>query len=339
MAAYGSGAVLKSHEEGLTVLNIDIGGGTTKISLIEGGRIRSTMAVNLGARLVAYDVRETIIRLEKAGRSFLAELGYQREIGDRIDESVRVELAQQMAAKLFQTLLGGNAPAEFFVTPPITELPRIDGVLFSGGVSEYIYGRERAAFGDLGPYLAREVRAAAERESFRIIESAEGIRATVVGASQYTVQLSGETIHVPPAAKLPVHNLRVFVVRVDWYPPIQERATDAVLHALTARDPEVRGFPFALAFSSPPFIGYGAAQDLAHGIDEALQSIAAEDRPKALVFEQNVGKVVGAILTSRWSIPCIDEITLSELDFVDIGELVADEGFVPVVVKSLAFGM
>jgi ethanolamine utilization protein EutA len=218
-------------------------------------------------------------------------------------------------------------------------IPRIDGVLFSGGVSEYIYGRESTAFGDLGPYLGREIRAAADKQKLRSIESTEGIRATVIGASQYTVQLSGETIHVPPAAKLPVHNLRVFVVRVDWEAPVQQRSKEAVTRALAQRDPEVRGSPFALAFASPPFIGYGAAQDLARGIDEALQTLAADDRPTALVFEQNVGKVVGGLLTDKWNIPCIDEVSLSEVDFIDIGEVVPDEGFVPVVVKSLAFGV
>src|ERR1051325_344192 len=74
MAAYGTGAVLKSHEDGLTVLNIDIGGRTTKLSVIEAGRIRSTMAVNLGARLVAYDPCGTITRLEKGGRRFLVQV-------------------------------------------------------------------------------------------------------------------------------------------------------------------------------------------------------------------------------------------------------------------------
>ena len=46
MAAHGSGAVLKSREEGLTVLNIDVGGGTTKVSVIDDGRIRRTAATS-----------------------------------------------------------------------------------------------------------------------------------------------------------------------------------------------------------------------------------------------------------------------------------------------------
>ena len=55
MAAHGSGAVHKSREEGLTILNIDLGGGTTKISVIDRGRIQGTAAVNIGARLVAFN--------------------------------------------------------------------------------------------------------------------------------------------------------------------------------------------------------------------------------------------------------------------------------------------
>jgi ethanolamine utilization protein EutA len=187
--------------------------------------------------------------------------------------------------------------------------------------------------------LGEEIRREANKRGFHILDSSEGIRATVIGASQYTVQLSGETIYVPEAANLPVRNLRVFMVHVDWESPIAGRAETAIKEALSERDPEVRGSPFVLAFSSPPFFGYGAVQELAIGINDALASLAAEDRPEALVFEQNVGRVVGGILSSKWNLPCVDEINLSELDFIDVGEVVEGEGFVPVVVKSLAFGV
>jgi ethanolamine utilization protein EutA len=340
MAAHGSGAVVKSHEEGLSLLNVDLGGGTTKISVIEGGRIKDTTVINIGARLVAYDGSGIVTRLEKGGRRFLEDLGFELNIGDKIDHGLRTRMGSRMAEALFEALSGGHPPLkDFYVTPALRELPRVNGILFSGGVSEYIYGRETSAFGDLGPYLGRAVGNEAGRRGFPIIESAEGIRATVIGASQYTVQLSGETIHVPAAAKLPVRNLRVFTVRVDWEAPVAERAASAVKRALAERDLEVCGSSFVLAFASPPFLGYGAAQELGKGIDQALGELNPEDRPEVLIFEQNVGRVVGGILSSKWSLPCIDEITVSELDFVDVGEVVPDEGFVPVVVKSLAFGV
>ncbi|MGZ8500822.1 MAG: ethanolamine ammonia-lyase reactivating factor EutA, partial [Candidatus Binatia bacterium] len=79
-------------------------------------------------------------------------------------------------------------------------------------MSEYIYSRESASFGDLGPFLGRAIRCEAEARGFDLLDAGEGIRATVIGASQYTVQLSGETIFVPDSLQLPVRNLRVFVV-------------------------------------------------------------------------------------------------------------------------------
>ena len=42
---------------------------------------------------------------------------------------------------------------------PLTWRGDVSDVSFSGGVSEYIYGGEAKAFGDLGPQLATEVRA------------------------------------------------------------------------------------------------------------------------------------------------------------------------------------
>jgi len=340
MAAHGSGAVQHSRELGLTLLNIDVGGGTTKTSLIQEGRILGTTAVNVGARLVAYNGTEEIIRLEKGGRRFLAALGEHLEIGAKVSPALREALASHMAHVLFDALTTGKPPWEdFFISSTLVTLPVIDGILFSGGVSEYIYARESDSFGDLGPYLGREIRREAEQRGFTIVEAGEGIRATVIGASQYTVQLSGETIFVPESLQLPVRNLRVFVVQTNWQAPVAERVENAVLQIFGERDPEVRGAPFALAFSTPPFVGYGAVHDLAQGIDRAFARLAAYDRPVALVFGQNVGQVIGGMLSAKWHMPCIDEVILSELDFIDIGEVVPEEGFVPVVIKSLAFGV
>ena len=340
MAAHGSGAVQQSRDQGLVLLNIDVGGGTTKISFIDNGKIRGTTAVNIGARLVAHDGQDAIVRLEKGGRRFLADLGENLDIGAKVPDDLRARLAARMALALFDAAAKNAEPwTDFYVTPGLGELPAIDGILFSGGVSEYIYAREAQTFGDLGPYLGRAIRREAESRGFNILEAGEGIRATVIGASQYTVQLSGETIFIPKSMQLPARNLRVFVVSIDWEAPVDDKTESAVRKALGERDPEVRGTPFVLAFSTPAFNGYGAVQDMARGIDRALASLPVEDRPAALVFVQNVGQVVGGILSEKWDMPCVDEVSLSELDFIDLGEVVESEGFLPVVIKSLAFGV
>ena len=55
-----------------------------------------------------------------------------------------------MAHVLFDAVTGGKPPwDELYVTAPLADLPALDGILFSGGVSEYIYSREASFFGDL----------------------------------------------------------------------------------------------------------------------------------------------------------------------------------------------
>jgi ethanolamine utilization protein EutA len=340
MAAHGSGAVMQSREQRLVLLNIDVGGGTTKVSLIDNGKIRATTALNVGARLVAHDDTDSIVRLENGGRRFLRALGYDLGLRAKVSDDLRLQLAGRMAQALFAAVMTGAQPWDgFHVGPPLGELPAIDGILFSGGVSEYIYGRETAGFGDLGSDLGRAIRSEAGKYRLNILDAGEGIRATVIGASQYTVQLSGETIFIPESLALPVRNLRVFVANVDWQAPVADRTAAVVRQILVDRDEEVRGAPFVLAFSTPPFSGYGAVQEMARGIDFALETVSAGDRPMALVFVQNVGQVVGGMLSAKWNMPCVDEVSLSELDFIDVGEVVPGEGFVPVVIKSLAFGV
>ncbi len=339
LAAHGSGAVARSREEGLNVLNVDLGGGTTKVSLIQRGKIQDTTALNIGARLIAYDKNGHLVRLEKSGDRFLRDLGHKARVGERIEKAILERLGSRMASVLFDMLAGEPPPwSDLFITPPMNDLPNLDGILFSGGVAEYIYKREDTAFGDLGPLLGKAVREEAQKRGYRILDSSEGIRATVIGASQYSIQLSGETIFVPAPADLPLRNLRTFVVQLSWEPPIAARAEKAVEETLAGRDPEVQGAPFALVISTPPFVGYGATQEMGDGIRRALSGAALQDRPRALVFNENVGRAIGERL-AELRIPCIDEISLSELDFIDIGTVVEGDGYVPVVVKSLAFGV
>lgn len=339
LAAHGSGAVSRSREEASVILHVDVGGGTTKVSRIVRGRVTETTALNIGARLVAHDEQGTIVRKEHGGDRFLHDIGHPLDIGSPLPEPVKAQLASRMASALFDALEGGAAPwDDFFVLPPIKPAQRADAVLFSGGVAEYIYGREGAAYGDLGPMLGREVRQQAESRGYLVLDSGEGIRATVIGASAYSMQLSGETIFIPDPTCLPLHNLRVYVVPVTWEAPIAEQSAAAVQVSLGRRDPEEIGSRFALAIISPPFHGYGAAQELAEGIRRAVLAQPPEDRPEMLVFEQNIGQVIGSTLSSEIYLPCIDEVGLSELDFIDVGRFVEGESYVPVVVKSLAFG-
>ena len=84
--------------------------------------------------------------------------------------------------------------------------------MFSGGVGEYVYAREARDFGDLGLRLGDAIRQRLEsgRLPFTLLPAGECIRATALGASEYSVQLSGNTIYLSkPAELLPRKNLQV----------------------------------------------------------------------------------------------------------------------------------
>src|SRR5206468_12828034 len=51
MAAHGSGAVAHSARTGGVVLNIDIGGGTSKFAICNNGKVEEVSAIDIGARL------------------------------------------------------------------------------------------------------------------------------------------------------------------------------------------------------------------------------------------------------------------------------------------------
>src|SRR5438093_5115231 len=199
MAAYGSGAAAATIRDKATIMNVDVGGGTSKIAVCRDGKVIDLTAVDVGARLVCLDEGGTIVRTEEAGRRFAAELGIKVDLGSKLSPENARALAARMAERLFDAMRAGAPKVdghELCRLDPLTHRGPIDQVTFSGGVSEYIYGREATTYGDLGVLLAQEVRARVEAWGPKIERSNEGIRATVVGASQYTTQVSGSTIYV-----------------------------------------------------------------------------------------------------------------------------------------------
>src|SRR5207244_80983 len=67
LAAYGSGAAKVSHDRDCRLLNIDIGGGTTKLALVEKGKVGATAAVHIGGRLIVVNEEGRITRIDPAG--------------------------------------------------------------------------------------------------------------------------------------------------------------------------------------------------------------------------------------------------------------------------------
>ncbi len=81
LAAYGSGTVRASRRDHSRLLNVDIGGGTTKLTLVDDGRITATAALHVGGRLVATGEDGLVTRLEPGGAYHAERAGISLELG------------------------------------------------------------------------------------------------------------------------------------------------------------------------------------------------------------------------------------------------------------------
>ena len=344
LAAHGAGATAISMHTHKTILNVDIGGGTTKFALIQNGEIRSTCAIAVGGRLIAQDDEGTLVRIEEPARQVARALGIDLRLGQRIDDADLERLVGALSEIVVETMLQ-KAPEglakDLLLTAPLATDIRPHAITFTGGVSEYIFGRESAVFGDIAKPLANRILKAFSdgRIGVRVMDPGQGIRATVIGASQFSVQVSGKTIHLSDKVDLPVRNVPVvfpsLALHLDFDADSIAAAIGAAMERIDADDTQ----PIALGirWHGDPY--YFRLRKLAEGI---AQAIGFKTRlPLILMVDGDIGKLLGHILEHDLRVTreiiSIDGIQLREFDYVDIGEVIPPTGVVPVIIKSLLF--
>jgi len=348
MAAHGSGAVALSRGHNATLLNVDIGGGTTKFALIENGRILATCAIAVGGRLIVEE--DVLARIEQPVYKIAEAAGIELALGAPLAPSDRRRIAARMARMIMGLIdlrQGGELARSLLVTEPWpAELANrgIDAITFSGGVSEYLYKREGRRFGDLGFDLAEELRHALahRRDLPPVWDPGQGIRATVIGAAQFSVQISGNTILIADPGKLPLQNLPVLTCNFDLDGEIApEAVASAVRGALARADFEEGESPLALSFPWRGDPSHARLHAAASGVCAALPRTLQENMPLVLLIDGDVGKSLGRIILHEIApdadVIAIDAVQLKEFDYVDIGSLIELTNVVPIIIKSLLF--
>jgi ethanolamine utilization protein EutA len=337
LAAHGSGAVRRSREPATPlVLNIDIGGGTTKLAVCREGRVEETAAIDIGARLFAWDTAGTVTMATRAGGRVAREAGVKIAPGDPRDDRALEAVADRIADQALRVALGTPFDdAGIWLTEPLLTAGPFPVVVFSGGVGEYINGWQDREYGDLGRLLGQAIlRRSAGLTALRPVES---IRATCIGASQYTVQVSGDTLFLSDPGILPLRDLAAIAVHPEAPDPAAIAAE--IRRGLTRLDREDGSFALAIRWRHGPT--YAALNALCTGIADGTRDRLPAGAPLVVVLDADVAGIVGQILESERHVSsplvCIDQIALSDLDFIDIGTVVPEHAVVPVVVKSLVF--
>ncbi|MGH9548616.1 MAG: ethanolamine ammonia-lyase reactivating factor EutA, partial [Terriglobales bacterium] len=228
LAAQGSGAIEYSRKTGLTVLNLDIGGGTVNAAVVHAGRVIDTACLAVGGRFVKLSANGTIVAITELGRRLLdTSLSLQRFApGTVVNRHDLWQLGTIAAQRIVQFVSGQESGLEtLMLTEPLPFAPPADQIWITGGVGrlialtdqeEFSYaGLERLIpYGDVGLPLAVVLQRLLDQGGYKVHIPECAIRATVIGAGMHALQLSGSTIeHVD--IKLPLKN--VPLVRLNPY--------------------------------------------------------------------------------------------------------------------------
>src|SRR5262252_9218304 len=335
LAAYGSGASKLSYDEGKRILNVDIGGGTTKLGIVENGNVTATAALHIGGRLQVVDDIGRIVRLDPAGKFHARQAGFFWSRGDVLSPVQLDKVAASMADLLVAALTQRpplHAVEHLYLTDPIVEFGRIDGIMFSGGV------------GDMGRRLGRAIRARIDAGAlpWPLLPAGECIRATALGASEYSVQLSGNTSYISaPGALLPRRNLQV--LQPDYLPSDAidpDAVAAAISRHLVAFDVDAdREVALALRWRGAP--SYERLAGFAEGIRRSLAERIARRQAIYIMLDGDVAQTLGAILREELDVASeilvIDGVVLMDFDYIDLGRIRMPSNTVPVTIKSLVF--
>jgi ethanolamine utilization protein EutA len=258
------------------------------------------------------------------------------------------EVAGVMADTLISALTAGTLPPEvarLYLTNAIGDLSGVGALLISGGVGEYVYGREDRDFGDMGRRLGHALRRRLESGAlpWPLLPAAECIRATALGASEYSVQLSGNTTYISdPATLLPRRNLQILQPPIEFAETIDPaEVAGAILTHRTAFDLHEGDGAFGLAFRWAGAPSYERLAALAEGIRRGLADRITRGDAVCVMLDGDVAQTLGALLKEELAIDSevlvIDGVTLWDFDFIDLGRIRLPSRTVPVTIKSLVF--
>ena len=347
IAGKGAGAAEYSQKNYATVTNVDIGGGSANSATFRAGSLIGAAAMNYGGRILEIENSTGRVRhIAEPAKHILDDIGLRLEVGDSPSLADLKRFTDRMADMTVELIEGTASPLaqKIYLTPPVGESGRGSVLMFSGGIGHYYYNpvpvdsvSEVSVHDDVGPLLAESLRRHAVLNSYTIVQPTETVRATVLGASTQTVTLSGSTIWAEREI-LPLKN--VPVIRPTLPASLEPSAVSrSVSDAVTRWDVDLVSDPFAVALELDRSLDYQLLTQLAGGLKDFADRMPA-DRPLIAIIErdyaQALGQTVKGLAPSR-ALLVIDQVGLSEGDYIDIGTPLMDGRVVPLSVKTLIF--
>ncbi|GAU75895.1 ethanolamine ammonia-lyase reactivating factor EutA [Fusibacter sp. 3D3] len=351
LAGKGSGACAYSKAHSCTVMNFDIGGGTTNVAIYKNGDVIDAACYDIGGRLIKVDKQGKIDYLSEKVKALSAKMALPLVIGQMADVKDLKRITDTMAEVMVSIAERRNgahidlpSAQEILITNhDLKTFDPIEAVFFSGGVADCMIETTKPwhTYGDIGFLLGESIRIAFEKTKVKAVHADETIRATVIGAGTHTTDISGSTIHYDRAL-LPIQNIPI--IRLT---ELEEKSdSKARVEAITSR---VKWFIsqsdqslMALSLRGHKSYGFDALQALASDIVKGMRAVIEAKLPLIILVDQDLAKSLGLSirgnLSPEYPVICIDSVSVDNGDYIDIGVPVADGQVVPVIIKTLLFG-
>ncbi|EIA6620439.1 ethanolamine ammonia-lyase reactivating factor EutA [Enterococcus faecalis] len=344
IAGKGAGAQTYSETKRKPVVNLDIGGGTTNLAVFKDGEVIDTACFDIGGRLIKLDQQQKITYIAPKIQEIINKKGLTLHLGDQATEQNLLPIISELVAVLENSIgLGTQSPFyQLLVTNhPLRKGEELPIVTFSGGVADCLNTTSTSLFkyGDIGLLLGKYLRKSLIFSEKEVLESAETIRATVVGAGSHTAEISGSTIAYREQI-LPVKNIPILKLAQEdetlTVTELGQRIQEKLNWHRIEETPQI-----ALAIRGMSNPTFADIQRYGQGIVEGLASLVAEQIPIIVMVDEDMAKALGHALSAHlpkdYPFICLDSVKVENGDYVDIGLPVAEGAVLPVIVKTLVF--
>jgi ethanolamine utilization protein EutA len=347
LAFMGCSSTLSRHHSELSIINLDIGGGTTNPALGKAGQVNETGCFYVGARHFQFEPGSYLLKhVSYYGQKLMDHFSIPKRRGDVLDP-LEIDMILDFYIAALEAMVTGDL---LFFKVPIAKLHQQTpfdmnpkraetAITFSGGVGELIYqcaqGKNLPGttyYGDLGIDLAlRIVDSPILSSHIKIIRPENMGRATVYGLALHNTEISGSTMFLPNPDVLPLGDIPI-VARLRINGDLDEvvqvfsiakkspkgACIQIISNPITKNEKQILNAPVCETFARIKGLGI----NLAEGLKRVSFSL---DRPLIILAPDNYGKALGNYATnwrqSSANLIVIDEIPDRNAHFVNIGRL------------------